>query len=86
MREEHFDELVVDFRFYKDLKFLRCANRGGFWDFVLEDVCDVSSPSEELPLAIIQLKLVSKISSQIISALIHTGDCYVQDIAHVKVT
>ena len=86
MREEHFDELVVDLGLNEDFKLLRRANRGGLGDFVLEDVCDVASPSEDHPLAINQLKLVGIIGSQIISALIHTGDCYVQDIAHFKVT
>ena len=46
----------------------------------------MASPSEDHPLAINQLKLVGIIGTQIISALIHAGDCYVQDIAHFKVT
>lgn len=47
MREENINELVVNLGLYKDLKFLGLSNRCRLRDLVLEDVCDVSTPTED---------------------------------------
>ena len=84
MRQEHFNELVVNFRLYSNLKLLGCANRCVFWDLVLENIGDVATPSEDHSLSVNQLIFVSIVCAQIVGTLVHARNRYVQDIIDFK--